>query len=55
MYVIVYYMLKLYKSFLNNLKIEMYLLKDQIQASWKKISWRSVLFLEDNNESREYI
>ena len=33
MYVIAYYMLKLYTSFLINLKIEMYLFKDQIQAS----------------------
>jgi hypothetical protein len=59
-----YYMFKLYKLFRDNLEMEMYLFKDQIQASWKKnvifnnisvISWRSVLFVEDNNESREYI
>jgi hypothetical protein len=38
MYVIFNYMFKLYKLFLNNLKIEIYLFKDQIQASWKKTS-----------------
>jgi len=31
-----YYMFKLYNLFRDNLKMEIYLFKDQIQVSWKK-------------------
>jgi hypothetical protein len=58
-------MFKVYKLFLNNLKMEIYLFKDQIQVFHEKNTHHfqqyfsdieaSFLFLEDNNESRDYI